>query len=45
MNVPSRPTGNWSWRFPQHALTPALAEKLAALTEVTDRDKHERNTQ
>jgi 4-alpha-glucanotransferase len=42
MNVPSRPTGNWSWRYPENALTPALAQKLAALTEVTDRDKHER---
>ncbi|MGA7523447.1 MAG: 4-alpha-glucanotransferase [Acidobacteriaceae bacterium] len=43
MNVPSRAAGNWSWRCPEHALTPALAEKLAALTEVTDRDKHERD--
>ncbi len=25
-----------------NALTPAVAQKLAALTEVTDRDKHER---
>ena len=38
MNVPSRPTGNWSWRCPENALSPALAEKLAALTEVSDRD-------
>ena len=42
INVPSRATGNWSWRCPENALTPALAQKLAALTEVTDRDKHER---
>ncbi len=42
MNVPSRPTGNWSWRCPENALTPVLAQKLAALTEVSDRDKHER---
>jgi 4-alpha-glucanotransferase len=41
MNVPSRPTGNWSWRCQQNALTPPLAQKLAALTEVTDRDKHD----
>ena len=41
MNVPSRPTGNWSWRLRENALTPALAQKLAALTEVTDRDKHD----
>jgi 4-alpha-glucanotransferase len=39
MNVPSRPQGNWSWRCPEHALTPDLAAKLASLTEVTDRDK------
>ncbi len=41
MNVPSHPTGNWSWRCPENALTPALAEKLAALTTVTDRDQHD----
>jgi 4-alpha-glucanotransferase len=41
MNVPSRPTGNWSWRCPENALTPETAKKLAALTEVTDRDKHD----
>lgn len=39
MNVPSRPEGNWSWRCPEDVLTPALAEKLGALTEVTDRDR------
>ena len=42
MNVPSRPAGNWSWRCPENALTPETAKKLAALTEVTDRDKHDR---
>jgi 4-alpha-glucanotransferase len=42
MNVPSHATGNWSWRCPENALTPALAKKLAALTEVTDRDKYDR---
>lgn len=41
MNVPSRPNGNWSWRCPENALTPDLAQKLGALTEVTDRDKHQ----
>jgi 4-alpha-glucanotransferase len=40
MNVPSRAAGNWSWRCQENALTPELALKLAALTEVTDRDKH-----
>ena len=44
MNVPSRPQGNWSWRCPEHALTPELAAELAALTEVTDRDKFERES-
>lgn len=39
MNVPSRSDGNWSWRCPEDVLTPALAEKLGALTEVSDRDK------
>ncbi|MFP5230193.1 MAG: 4-alpha-glucanotransferase [Acidobacteriota bacterium] len=42
MNIPSRPEGNWSWRCPENALTPELAQKLGALTEVTDRDKHEK---
>ena len=37
MNVPSVPGGNWSWRMQPDALTPALAEKLARLCEVTDR--------
>ena len=38
MNTPSRSTGNWSWRCPEDVLSKALAAKLAALTEVTDRD-------
>jgi len=41
MNVPSRPSGNWSWRCPENVLTPELEQKLAALTTVTDRDKHD----
>jgi len=41
MNVPSRSYGNWSWRCPEGALVPGLAEKLAALAVVTDRDRHE----
>jgi 4-alpha-glucanotransferase len=41
MNVPSRPNGNWSWRCPENALTSELAQKLGALTETTDRDKHD----
>ena len=38
MNIPSKPGGNWTWRLSRGALTPELAEKLALLTEVTDRD-------
>jgi 4-alpha-glucanotransferase len=37
MNVPSRETGNWRWRFQAGMLVPALAEKLAILAEVADR--------
>ena len=39
MNIPSKPGGNWSWRLDHVALTPELADKLATLTEVTDRDE------
>jgi len=38
MNVPSRPEGNWGWRYPAGAATVELAERLATLAEVTDRD-------
>ena len=38
MNMPSRAAGNWSWRCPEGALTKAIAAKLAAIAEVTDRD-------
>ncbi len=38
MNVPSRSGDNWGWRCPEGVLAPELAKKLAALTEVTDRD-------
>jgi 4-alpha-glucanotransferase len=37
MNVPSFGEGNWSWRYPPGALHAELAQKLAALVEVTDR--------
>lgn len=39
MNLPSRAAGNWTWRCPESALTPDIAEKLAALAEATDRDQ------
>jgi 4-alpha-glucanotransferase len=38
MNIPSKPAGNWTWRLAPGSLTPALAEKLALLTQVTDRE-------
>jgi 4-alpha-glucanotransferase len=37
MNVPSFADGNWSWRYSPGALLPELAQKLATLAEVTDR--------
>jgi 4-alpha-glucanotransferase len=38
MNTPAVAAGNWSWRAPEGAWTAALAAKLAALAEVTDRE-------
>jgi 4-alpha-glucanotransferase len=37
MNVPSKPEGNWRWRFRPETLHPELAGKLTALAEVADR--------
>lgn len=37
MNVPSRPWGNWQWRLEPGVLTPALAQRIAALTELYGR--------
>lgn len=37
MNVPSESKGNWRWRFPAELLKSEVAEKLASLSEVTDR--------
>ncbi len=37
LNIPSTATGNYHWRYQPGALKPDLAEKLAALAEVTDR--------
>lgn len=39
MNTPAVSTGNWSWRAPENRWTDQLAERLAAVAEVTDRDK------
>jgi 4-alpha-glucanotransferase len=38
MNTPSVAAGNWSWRAPEASWTPQLAESLAAIVDVTDRD-------
>jgi len=38
MNTPAVPAGNWAWRAPENCWTEELAERLAAIVEVTDRD-------
>lgn len=37
MNTPALSNGNWGWRFAADALTDSLAEKLFALSGVSDR--------
>ena len=37
LNTPSTHTGNYLWRYQPESLKPELAQKLAALAEVTDR--------
>lgn len=37
LNTPSTHSGNYLWRYQPEALKPELAQKLAALAEVTDR--------
>jgi 4-alpha-glucanotransferase len=37
LNVPSTHEGNYHWRYQPGSLTPQLAQKLAALADVTDR--------
>ncbi len=37
LNIPSTHAGNYHWRYQAGSLKPELAEKLAALAEVTDR--------
>ncbi len=37
MNLPSRPAGNWLWRFAPDALSESLAARLRALAEVFGR--------
>jgi 4-alpha-glucanotransferase len=38
MNTPAVADGNWSWRAAADCWTPELADRLAALADVTDRD-------
>jgi 4-alpha-glucanotransferase len=38
MNTPAVANGNWSWRAPAECWTQELADRLAALADVTDRD-------
>jgi 4-alpha-glucanotransferase len=38
MNKPSVAAGNWSWRLPESHWNAQIAEHLAALVEITDRD-------
>jgi 4-alpha-glucanotransferase len=38
MNTPAEAANNWGWRCPEGVLSAALAEKMAALMELTDRD-------
>jgi 4-alpha-glucanotransferase len=37
MNLPSRPDGNWGWRFAPEATRPETAERLAGLSTMCDR--------
>lgn len=37
MNLPGRPSGNWSWRFQEGMLTNAILDRLADLTELYSR--------
>jgi 4-alpha-glucanotransferase len=40
MNRPAAETGNWTWRFKPNALDPSLAEQLARVMEMADRDSY-----
>lgn len=37
INTPGTPDGNWQWRLPAAALTPALAKRIAAMTRLYGR--------
>jgi 4-alpha-glucanotransferase len=38
MNTPAVPRGNWSWRVPEASWTQEIAQRLATIVDVTDRD-------
>jgi 4-alpha-glucanotransferase len=38
MNTPASSSGNWSWRAPAGSFTPELAQRLAAVVAITDRE-------
>jgi len=38
MNTPAVGAGNWGWRAPEASWRPELAARLAAITDVTDRE-------
>jgi 4-alpha-glucanotransferase len=38
MNTPAVANGNWSWRAPEGCWKPELADMMAAIVDVTDRD-------
>jgi 4-alpha-glucanotransferase len=38
MNTPAAGAGNWTWRYSTEALRPEIAQELAHLMEMTDRD-------
>ncbi len=40
MNTPAAGAGNWTWRYRRDALDSTIAAELAALMEMTDRDRY-----
>ena len=38
MNTPAAGNGNWTWRYSSDALRPEIADNLAKLMDITDRD-------
>jgi 4-alpha-glucanotransferase len=42
MNRPAAANGNWSWRFNLNDLKPEFAQRLCAISEMTDRDGYQK---